>query len=81
MATVTQFIRWHRDYLSAGSYVETDYNNTAYTGTLQLQDVMQTLPVVDNAHNGSNVAATSRVFYDPNGNIVWQEDQLGKFAC
>ena len=72
------------DYPS-GSAVTTNYTNTAYPGSLQLQEVETQLPGVTADQNGPSAngndhRATSFEWYDENGNAVWDEDALGTYT-
>jgi len=55
----------------------TSYSYTYYSGTLQPESIVTTLPVVYSQQNGSGVAAKTVDFYDANGNLTWTKDGRG----
>ena len=69
-----------------GTAVETDYTNTPYPGTLNLNEVETQLPAVTTDQNGRSpiggtpIQDTSFAWCDTNGNLVWQQNALGTFT-
>jgi GT2 family glycosyltransferase len=57
--------------------IATSFSYTWYAGTVQIQQQTQTLPVVPTSQNGSGVAATSRFYFDDQGNRTWMMDERG----
>ncbi len=55
----------------------TSYSYTFFSGTVQMQSMTTSLPVVDAAQNGADTAATSTDVYDANGNVIWSMDANG----
>ncbi len=55
----------------------TSYSYTFFSGTVQMQSMTTSLPVVDAAQNGPDTAATSTDVYDANGNVIWSMDANG----
>ena len=56
------------------------YDYTWKADSFQYEKITTTSPAVDSSQNGSGVAAETRLWYDANGNLAWQEDARGTFT-
>jgi YD repeat-containing protein len=56
----------------------TNYTYTWYVGTFQVQEETITLPAVSTTENGSGHSATTREWFDAQGNLVWSMNELGR---
>ncbi|MBI1248152.1 RHS repeat-associated core domain-containing protein [bacterium] len=57
--------------------IETTFNYTYYSGTLRVQQMTTTLPVVPTHQNGSGIATTRKVYLDEYGNPTWSMNERG----
>lgn len=57
--------------------IVTSFSYTFYSGTLQMQQITTTLPVVPASQNGSGFAATRKVYLDEYSNQIWSMDERG----
>jgi hypothetical protein len=57
--------------------ITTSYSYTLFRGTLKVQSITTTWPVVSTAQNGSGVADSRTVFFDAYANPVWLKDERG----
>lgn len=55
----------------------TAYEYQWYSGTLQVQLITTTPPVIPTTQNGDNTAHPRYEYYDTYGRITWQQDALG----
>lgn len=57
--------------------ITTSFAYTWFTGTVQVEQLTTTLPVVTIGQNGTGVAATTTQIYDEYGNVQWLRDERG----
>ena len=55
----------------------TSYSYSYYPGTVQMQSMTTTLPVVTTAENGPGTADVSTDVYDQDGRVIWHQDAGG----
>jgi hypothetical protein len=57
--------------------IDTSYDCTWHSGTVQMQQRTTTLPAVPALQNGSGTSATRVERFDANGSLVWLKDERG----
>jgi len=58
--------------------VTTAYAYAWYSASLQYQEIVTTLLAVSTEQNGSGLSATTRQWYDADGNLAWSVNELGR---
>ena len=57
--------------------IDTTFEYTWFTGTVQVQQRTTTLPAVAGSQNGSGTSATRVERFDQRGNLIWLKDERG----
>jgi hypothetical protein len=57
--------------------ITTYFNYTLFPGTLAVQSITTTWPVVSTAQNGSGMADSTTQYFDLYGNPTWSKDERG----
>ncbi|HWB12930.1 MAG TPA: RHS repeat-associated core domain-containing protein, partial [Pirellulales bacterium] len=77
---LTEFIQFRDDIAvdpNQTYQIVTSYSYTFFPGTLKVQSITTTWPVVSAAQNGSGIADSRTFFYDAYANPVWTKDERG----
>ncbi|HWB14723.1 MAG TPA: RHS repeat-associated core domain-containing protein, partial [Pirellulales bacterium] len=77
---LTEFIQFRDDIAvdpNQTYQIVTSYSYTFFPGTLKVQSITTTWPVVSTDQNGSGIADSLTVFYDTYANPLWTKDERG----